>query len=341
MNDSSTSLISARVVRFNELIPCKTAFIDTRTPGSDKKENFCLIGGGVAENPGQVIHIKTPHPFDIGAARQPKGCVNSQHSHDTEEVFVVHRGKWKFTWGETGNDGEAILGEGDTISIPKQVFRGFENVGPDDGFLFCTLGHRADGTAGKVTWAPYVFEKAKDYGLVLLKDGRLIDTTAGQSVPEDGEIYEPVSGDELAAFKRLSLAEMLNCVQLDCELRHVEGGGLSHLEGVREISIVGTGSAAEGTEPGKMGWQHEFQLRRLKLAPGATIPNHTRSEEEVIFVHHGVLSVTAEGEAFTLNPGDLFTAPIGSARAYQNDSEAEVDVIVVRAGNAPQAAQFI
>ena len=40
------------IVRYGELVPCKTAFIDAHTPGSDKKENFTIIGGGVSANSG-------------------------------------------------------------------------------------------------------------------------------------------------------------------------------------------------------------------------------------------------------------------------------------------------
>ena len=35
------------VVRYGDLIPCKTAFIDAHTPGSDQKENFTIIQPGV------------------------------------------------------------------------------------------------------------------------------------------------------------------------------------------------------------------------------------------------------------------------------------------------------
>ena len=59
----------ARLVRYGELVPCRTAFIDTRTPGSEEKENFTIIGPGVAENPDQHVHIREPHGFNIGAAR--------------------------------------------------------------------------------------------------------------------------------------------------------------------------------------------------------------------------------------------------------------------------------
>ena len=41
--------IENRAVRYQDLKPCTNAFIDTRSPGSDKKENFTIIGPGVAE----------------------------------------------------------------------------------------------------------------------------------------------------------------------------------------------------------------------------------------------------------------------------------------------------
>ena len=127
--------MESRLVRYAELRPCTTAFIDTRTPGSEQKENFTIIGPGVAENPDQHVHISIPHGFNIGGARQPPRCVNSQHSHETAEVFVVHTGIWRFKTGHDGAGSHVDLGPGDTISIPTQVFRGFENVGGDTGFL--------------------------------------------------------------------------------------------------------------------------------------------------------------------------------------------------------------
>ena len=66
--------IQDRLVRFGELVPCKTAFIDAHTPGSNLKENFTIIGAGVSENPDQHVHINIPHGFNIGAAGQPPKC---------------------------------------------------------------------------------------------------------------------------------------------------------------------------------------------------------------------------------------------------------------------------
>ena len=46
-----------KIVRYGSLKPCKTAFIDAHTPGSDQKENFTILGGGVSESPDQHVHI--------------------------------------------------------------------------------------------------------------------------------------------------------------------------------------------------------------------------------------------------------------------------------------------
>ena len=91
-----------RIVRYGELVPCKTAFIDAHTPGSDQKENFTIIGGGVSESPDQHVHIAIPHGFNIGAAGQPPKCRNSLHDHNTAEVFFVLSGRWRFFLGKVG-----------------------------------------------------------------------------------------------------------------------------------------------------------------------------------------------------------------------------------------------
>ena len=81
--------MDARIVRYGDLRPCKTAFIDAHTPGSDQKENFTIIGGGVSESADQHVHITDTPGFNIGAAGQPPKCRNSLHSHRTAEVFFA------------------------------------------------------------------------------------------------------------------------------------------------------------------------------------------------------------------------------------------------------------
>ena len=332
--------IEQRIVRFDQMVPCKTAFIDARTPGSDKKENFCLIGEGVTENPDQVVHISIPHGFNVGAARQPKGCKNSHHSHNTEEVFMIHSGAWEFTWGINGEDGAIILHAGDTISLPTNMFRGFENVGDDSGLMFSILGLEADQTAGHVLWAPYVFEQAKGHGLVLLEDGRLIDTAAGVAIPKDGIEIAATTQQQAEQLTKLSSEDMAKCIATAEELDNLHQGGLSSLAGVDEIAVIGTANANEKIAAGKMGWAHGFQMRRLKISPGASIPKHLRSDQEVLIVQSGTIEVSTSDYKFTLNKGDLFSAPRNLLREFQNTSDGVADLMVIRPGNHPAAAEF-
>ena len=174
--------LSDRIVRYGELKPCKTAFIDAHTPGSDQKENFTIIGGGVSESPDQHVHINVPHGFNIGAAGQPPKCRNSLHVHRTAEVFFVLSGRWRFFWGRWGTAGEVVLDEGDIFDIPTGIFRGFENVGTEYGMIMAILGGNDAG--GGVVWAPQVIEDAADHGLVLAETGKLYDTKKGEQLPD-------------------------------------------------------------------------------------------------------------------------------------------------------------
>lgn len=328
-----------RLVRYRDLIPCTTAFIDARTPGSDKKENFCIIGPGVAENPGQHVHVKMAHGFNIGGARQPKGCVNSQHSHETEEVFLVHSGAWAFRWGHDGKDGEVTLRAGDVISIPVNVFRGFECVSDEESFLIAILG-RDD--PGHVTWAPYVFEQAKDYGLVLTKAGRLVDLAAGDTIPDGDEVSEPTSMSELHNFRRMSLNEMSACVVKSNQGDAANASVLSaHSSEVTERAIIGPVSDEEGVPAGKIGNPHGFHFRRLDVGPRGRIPPHSRAEEEVVFVQEGKITLFWANKFLELGKGDTITVPKGLVRSWWSTAESGATLFVVRGGDAPAAPKWV
>ncbi len=322
-----------RLVRYRELRPCTTAFIDTRTPGSAEKENFTIIGPGVAESPDQHVHINIPHGFNIGGARQPPGCLNSQHSHETAEVFVVHSGTWAFLLGPNKEDGEVVLEPGDTISIPIHVFRGFKNVGDDTGFLFAVLG---GDDPGHVTWAPYVFDNAKEYGLVLLEDGSLVDTTVGETIPEGKKPMKPTTAADVAALRRLTAGEMADCVVPHSELAGAGADG--SIPGLVEVPIIGEASPDECMGAGKMQWSHGFNLRYVAVEPGAASSQHARHEEEVVFVHKGELTIALPGGNLTLVAGDTLTVPIDMPRAYGNNGPETAEAYFVRGGDHPKPA---
>ena len=199
--------IEKRLVRYGDLLPCKTAFIDAHTPGSDQKENFTIIGGGVSESADQHVHINLPHGFNIGAAGQPPRCRNSLHSHRTAEVFFVLSGRWRFFWGRWGKAGEVVLEAGDIFNIPTGIFRGFENIGTDYGMIMAILG--GDDAGGGVIWAPQVIEDASDHGLILSEKGRLYDTKKGQALPPNEKPMPKLTDKELLNYPEPSTSEVV------------------------------------------------------------------------------------------------------------------------------------
>ncbi len=194
MKGISRADMEKRIVRYGDLQPCRTAFIDAHTPGSNYKENFTIIGGGVSESPDQHVHIEDTPGFNIGAAGQPPRCKNSMHLHTTAEVFFVLSGRWRFFWGLYGTAGEVVCEAGDIFNIPTGVFRGFENIGEDYGMIMSILGGNDAG--GGVTWAPHVIEEATAHGLILGDNGILYDSKKGEALP-DGIAPMPLLKEEV------------------------------------------------------------------------------------------------------------------------------------------------
>ncbi|MEM7469981.1 MAG: cupin domain-containing protein [Pseudomonadota bacterium] len=199
--------MQSRIVRYGDLKPCKTAFIDAHTPGSDQKENFTIIGGGVSESPDQHVHIADKIGFNIGAAGQPPKCRNSLHSHRTAEVFFVLKGRWRFFWGRWGDAGEVVLEEGDIFNIPTGIFRGFENIGSDYGMIMAILG--GDDAGGGVIWAPQVIEDAQDHGLVLGENGKLYDSKQGHALPGGVQPMPLLTSEQLAEYPEPSTGDVV------------------------------------------------------------------------------------------------------------------------------------
>ncbi len=298
----STADMTSRIVRYGDLRPCFNAFVDCRTPGSETKENFTIIGPGVSENPNQHVHIAEPHGFNIGGARQPPHCVNSQHSHDTAEVFVAHSGHWRFDLGEHGDDAQVELHPGDTISLPTKVFRGFTNIGDTPGFLWAVLGQ---DIPGRVTWAPQVFTMAEDYGLVLLDSGQLVDTAAGEAIPADAQKMTPTSAEDAAKLDRMTAHDAAQLV-------------------VRAADV----SAAIIGDRAPLGWPHGFTLDRVVLAPGTdTTSLPSASGVEVVFVHRGSATMAWRDGTVTIDTGDTITVPVGLDREWRSSPGATLFVV--------------
>lgn len=312
--------LEERLIRYEDLMPCKAAFIDAKTPGSHLKDNYSIIGGGVSESKHQKVNLKELHGMCIGAAGQPPRIKNSPHSHFTAEVFMVYSSSWRFYWN---NDeaSEVILNPGDVISLPTNMFRGFENVGDEYGMIFSILGH--DDAGGGVIWLPRVIEEAKKHGLVLLEDGKLVDTTIGETIPKGMNPMMPLTPEELDTFDEYTLDLMMKHVGQVGKYTPSTYSGFPNLtpDTLRWFDILGPTDSTEHqfqVKPGDPNGDH-FNLYGLQCDNEGETGVYTRDEVEVLFVHRGefMITCTIEGESveYTLKNGDIFSFPVGSKRS--------------------------
>ena len=306
-----------RIVRYGDLLPCKTAFIDAHTPGSDQKENFTIIGGGVSESPDQHVHIAVPHGFNIGAAGQPPKCRNSLHSHRTAEVFFVLSGRWRFFWGRWGDAGEVVLEEGDIINIPTGIFRGFENIGTDYGMIMAILG--GDDAGGGVIWAPQVIEDAADHGLVLGENGKLYDSKKEQDLPDGVKPMPLLSEEDLTRFPEMTPMQVV-------------GTGVRRYNDMMALGqhtpckVIGE----TGIIRDKPGFEVDLITRG-----SATDAMHRHDRPSVLMAMRGHWRVTWTGGATTLAPGDTMSVPENLAHSAVPSMTGEASLFHIIATDDP------
>ena len=309
--------METRIVRYGDLVPCKTAFIDAHTPGSNLKENFTIIGGGVSESQDQHVHIRDTPGFNIGAAGQPPKCRNSLHDHNTAEVFFVLKGRWRFFWGRWGTAGEVTLEEGDIFNIPTGIFRGFENVGTDYGMIMAILG--GDDAGGGVNWAPQVIEDAADHGLILGANGKLYDTGKGEALPEGIAPMPLMSEAELAKRAEPTTAEVVP----HYVARYLDLVALSDRQPAR---VIGPDAKLRD----RPGFEVDFITRTSISAD-----RYVCDVQEVLMPVRGNWRLDWDGGAATLNPGDTCLVPEGLSRALYPSMTGEASMYRVRRTGDP------
>ena len=312
--------IASSIVRYGDLRPCRTAFIDAHTPGSDQKENFSIIGAGVSEAADQHVHVRATPGFNIGAAGQPPKCRNSLHSHRTAEVFFVLKGRWRFFWGRWGRAGEVLLEEGDIINIPTGIFRGFENVGTDYGMIMSILG--GDDAGGGVIWAPQVIEDARAHGLVLGANGQLYDTRKGETLPAGMTPMPVLTEAELASFPETPVEQVVRA--------HVARyWDLMALAARRPAKVI----AADGVLRDRPGFEVELITRgSLAETPYAS------ARHEVLMTMRGHWRLSWDGGETVLAPGDICAVPPGLRHALAPSMTGEVSLYRVTNTDDPAGA---
>jgi len=309
----TTDEVQRRLILHKDWVPCKAAFVDCKTPGSDQKDNYSFIGLGVAQNSDQFINLQEPHGFSLGAAGMPKGVTNSLHLHFTAEVFINFDGDYRLRWGADGTDGEYVSTDGDVISVPPWIFRGFTNIGSDDGILLTVLGR--DETGG-IIWGPSVLKEAAGYGLYLTADNQLVDTEAGDQLPPDDQLIKPMQQSEIDQLTSYSAADFATRVVRADDRRWISQPFLtSRLPGgaAQLCLVIGYGMAETRHDAPRLQEPHSFNLAWLRAQAGDGMLRHRHQHTQVVTVRSGRWRITvnagAEERAVELGPRDSFSVP--------------------------------
>ena len=301
-----------RLAKFEDLVPSTLPFVEGKLEGHKERKNYSIVGPGVAEDSKQFVKIAMPHSFNLGAVSALPKNGSGLHSHTTAEVFIIYSGKWRFYWGAEGKD-ETLLGAGDIISMPTNMFRGFENAGNKEGLIFVVLG---GDDPGIITWVPSVLEKAKQTGMALLNDNSLIDLSKN-NIPKDKSLLEPISSEEIKKFDNYKLNELENYI---CKFSDRINYENKISENFSLIQVLGHTFQDKKFNP-VINHNTGFNLSILKAKKGK-LENLKFSKPAIMFSQKGSWEIKIDDFLMELNPRDTISIPINSQVNIEiNDDE--------------------
>jgi mannose-6-phosphate isomerase-like protein (cupin superfamily) len=291
-----------RIAKFNELTPSTLPFVEGRLEGHRERKNYSIVGPGVAEDSKQSVKISKAHGYNLGAVSANPKNGSGLHSHTTAEVFLIYSGKWRFYWGVDGKN-EIILGKGDIISMPTNMFRGFENAGNEEGLIFVVLGNDDPGI---ITWIPKVLISAKETGLALLDDNSLIDLKKNE-IPTGKKLLEPISNDQLQKFDNYSLNEIEKFI---CRFDNQSKFQNDLDNGIKLIQIIGNQFCNRSYNP-LIDQNTGFNLSILKSKNGQ-IKDLIFTKPTIMFSQKGLWKMKIENDIFEINSKDTFSVPLNT-----------------------------
>ena len=302
-----------RLAKFDELVPSTLPFVEGKLEGHKERKNYSIVGPGVAEDSKQFVKIAMPHSFNLGAVSAMPKNGSGLHSHTTAEVFIIYSGKWRFYWGAEGTD-ETILSAGDIISMPTNMFRGFENVGDEEGLIFVVLG---GDDPGIITWVPSVLEKAKLTGMALLNDNSLIDLSKNE-IPKDKSLLDPISSDEINKFDNYKLNELEKFI---CRFSNRVNYENKIDENFYLTQVLGNNFQDKNFNP-IINQNTGFNLSILKSKTGK-IENLKFSKPSILFSQKGNWKIKIDDFELNLNSKDTISIPLNSKVSIEINEEEE------------------
>ena len=305
--------MTERIARFNELTPSTLPFVEGRIEGHKERKNYSIVGPGVAEDSQQSVKISEPHGYNLGAVSANPKNGSGLHSHTTAEVFLIYSGNWRFYWGADGRN-EIILSKGDIISMPTNMFRGFENAGNEEGLIFVVLGNDDPGI---ITWVPNVLIKAKETGLALLDDNSLVDLKESE-IPPNRKLLEPITNEMLQKFDNYQIHEIEKFI---CRFKNQTNHEIDLKNGIKLIQIIGS-NFSNNKYDHLINHNTGFNLSILKAKKGL-IEDLIFDKPTILFSQKGTWKVKIEKDEFNINSKDTFSIPLNTKVSISIDNNEE------------------
>ena len=333
--------LAERHIPFSSLRYSTDAFIDYRIPGCAPKKNYALIGPGVSQNPNQPVSLREKHGFQVGGVAMPPGKINPPHMHFTAEVFICTRSEWDVHWGFNPDPLKARIGPGDIATVPTWIYRGFQNMGDVEGFMFTALGQ--DDTGG-ILWGPQTLAAAQEQGVHLTEDYRIIDEQSGQRW-DDATMrrLQPMTPQEIGQLQRWTPEQMGRRVVRHADL---QWSGRALLDsalpgcGGELAPVIGLGMSEDRAHLAPVMNAHGFSIEWLRLPPGGRLSRHRLASKQVLICYQGSvrLDIGDGGESFPLNGTDTtwdsYAAPADTWRSLHNTGPGEAEVLLMTPGDA-------
>lgn len=333
--------LAERYIPFSSLRYATEAFIDYCIPGCKPKFNYALIGPGVSQNPNQPVSLREHHGFQVGGVSMPHGKTNPPHMHFTCEVFICTKGDWRIEWGFNPDRSDALITAGDLVSVPTWVYRGFTNVGVDDGFLFTALG--GDNTGG-ILWGPSTLAAAAEQGVLLTEEYRIVDTNRGDALGPGERQLQPMTDAEIAALDHWSPQRMAGRIVRHADLQWSTHGFIDSALpgcGAQLAAAVGLGVAEDRRLQAPVVNAHGVSIEWLRLPPGGRVSRHRMADKQVLIARQGAIELSVETTAgpvaYTLHGSpdgwDSFAVPASEWRSLRNPGDGEARVLLMTAGD--------
>ncbi len=340
--------LQQRFIPFDSLRYSTDAFIDYRIPGCAPKKNYALIGPGVSQNPNQPVSLREKHGFQVGGVSMPAGTTNPPHMHFTAEVFICTKGRWQMHWGFDPDPLKAEIGEGDVFTVPTWIYRGFQSLGPDDAFMFTALGRN---DTGGILWGPWTLEAAREQGVHLTEDYRIIDEQLGQTWSESDKRLQPMTPQEISELRKWTPEQMarrlVRFADLDWSTDALLDSSLPGC-GAAIAPVIGLGMSQERNHLAPVHNAHGFSIEWLRLPAGGSMSRHSLSDKQVLVVYRGQVEICVDGSDAplaiaakgTAQGWDSYAMPADSWRSYRNTGMEEAVVLVMTPGDHRKSIQW-